>query len=104
MTFVLVVLGYEIEGMLSAKTTALCSSSVPSLRRTLFPVLNISVNLCTSDTLDVPCAPVFGLFADYRKWEIAIEDWQLPILKDEKLPEWYVFSSFPVQGDVLKKC
>jgi hypothetical protein len=35
---------------------------------------------------------LFGLYADYRKWEIAIEDWQQPVLKDEKLPEWYALS------------
>ncbi|XP_024382229.1 uncharacterized protein [Physcomitrium patens] len=31
---------------------------------------------------------------DYRKWEIAIEDWQQPVLKDEKLPEWYRVTLF----------
>jgi non-lysosomal glucosylceramidase len=25
---------------------------------------------------------------DYRKWEVAIEDWQQPVLRDESLPEW----------------
>ncbi|KAG0621376.1 hypothetical protein M758_3G014900 [Ceratodon purpureus] len=31
---------------------------------------------------------------DYRKWEVAIEDWQQPVLKDEKLPEWYRVTLF----------
>lgn len=31
---------------------------------------------------------------DYRKWETAIEDWQQPVLKDEKLPEWYRVTLF----------
>lgn len=26
---------------------------------------------------------------DYRKWEVAIEDWQRPVLEDEKLPHWF---------------
>lgn len=95
LSFVLGVLGYRIR--LVQKLWLLCSS-VPSSRKTFFPVLTLSVNLCTFDKLDVPCAPVFGLFADYRKWEIAIEDWQQPILKDEKLPEWYVFSNISGSG------
>ncbi|CAN5965713.1 unnamed protein product [Sphagnum jensenii] len=31
---------------------------------------------------------------DYRKWEVAIEDWQQPILRDETLPEWYRITLF----------
>ncbi|KAJ7564688.1 hypothetical protein O6H91_02G028700 [Diphasiastrum complanatum] len=30
----------------------------------------------------------------YREWEAKIEDWQNPILEDEKLPEWYRFTLF----------
>jgi uncharacterized protein (DUF608 family) len=33
------------------------------------------------------------LVAEYRIWEEEIEKWQDPILKDEKLPEWYFLSS-----------
>ena len=25
---------------------------------------------------------------DYKRWEEEIENWQNPVLKDEKLPEW----------------
>lgn len=32
-------------------------------------------------------------FAEYRIWEEEIEKWQNPILKNEKLPEWYNLSS-----------
>ncbi|CAM6099912.1 unnamed protein product [Calypogeia fissa] len=31
---------------------------------------------------------------DYRKWEMDIEAWQRPILRDEKLPEWYRVTLF----------
>ncbi|CAK9198079.1 unnamed protein product [Sphagnum troendelagicum] len=31
---------------------------------------------------------------DYRKWEVAIEDWQRPVLEDEKLPHWYRITVF----------
>jgi hypothetical protein len=31
---------------------------------------------------------------DYRKWEVAIEDWQQPVLRDESLPEWYRVTLF----------
>ncbi|CAK9198098.1 unnamed protein product [Sphagnum troendelagicum] len=31
---------------------------------------------------------------DYRKWEVAIEDWQRPVLEDEKLPHWYCITVF----------
>jgi hypothetical protein len=30
------------------------------------------------------------MHTDYRKWEVAIEDWQQPVLRDESLPEWCV--------------
>jgi uncharacterized protein (DUF608 family) len=33
-------------------------------------------------------------FAEYRIWEEEIEKWQNPILKNEKLPEWYKFTLF----------
>ena len=31
---------------------------------------------------------VFWFIPGYENWEKAIEDWQSPILNDEKLPEW----------------
>ncbi|CAM6012230.1 unnamed protein product [Sphagnum balticum] len=31
---------------------------------------------------------------DYRRWEVAIEDWQRPVLEDEKLPHWYRITVF----------
>lgn len=31
---------------------------------------------------------------DYQSWEQAIENWQSPILNDEKLPEWYRVTLF----------
>jgi uncharacterized protein (DUF608 family) len=31
----------------------------------------------------------FFLFSEYKLWEEEIEKWQNPILKDERLPEWY---------------
>ncbi|OIW01756.1 hypothetical protein TanjilG_03894 [Lupinus angustifolius] len=30
----------------------------------------------------------------YKRWEEEIEKWQNPVLKDEKLPEWYKFTLF----------
>ncbi|CAL0321180.1 unnamed protein product [Lupinus luteus] len=30
----------------------------------------------------------------YKRWEEEIEKWQSPVLKDEKLPEWYKFTLF----------
>jgi len=30
------------------------------------------------------------LFSEYKLWEEEIEKWQNPILKDERLPEWYI--------------
>lgn len=47
----------------------------------VFPVLFYG---SWSDENTISC-----LYSDYRKWETAIEDWQLPVLKDDKLPEWY---------------
>jgi len=32
----------------------------------------------------------FSLFSEYKLWEEEIEKWQNPILKDERLPEWYI--------------
>jgi len=34
----------------------------------------------------------FLVFAEYKLWEEEIEKWQNPILKDERLPEWYILS------------
>ncbi|XP_074268995.1 uncharacterized protein LOC141592367 [Silene latifolia] len=31
---------------------------------------------------------------NYKRWEEDIEKWQDPVLKDEKLPEWYKFTLF----------
>jgi hypothetical protein len=33
------------------------------------------------------------LFSEYKLWEEEIEKWQNPILKDERLPEWYILYS-----------
>jgi non-lysosomal glucosylceramidase len=32
----------------------------------------------------------FSLFSEYKLWEEEIEKWQNPILKDERLPKWYI--------------
>ncbi|KAE8781203.1 Non-lysosomal glucosylceramidase [Hordeum vulgare] len=37
---------------------------------------------------------VHDALTKYRLWEEEIEKWQDPILKDEKLPEWYKFTLF----------
>ena len=37
----------------------------------------------------------FLVFAEYKLWEEEIEKWQNPILKDERLPEWYILSLIP---------
>uniref|UniRef100_A0A0D6QSI8 Non-lysosomal glucosylceramidase n=1 Tax=Araucaria cunninghamii TaxID=56994 RepID=A0A0D6QSI8_ARACU len=37
---------------------------------------------------------VHDALMDYRRWETEIENWQNPILKNEKLPEWYRFTLF----------
>ncbi|GLJ21298.1 hypothetical protein SUGI_0391310 [Cryptomeria japonica] len=37
---------------------------------------------------------VHDALMDYRRWETEIEDWQRPILKNERLPEWYKFTLF----------
>ncbi|KAH9680924.1 non-lysosomal glucosylceramidase [Citrus sinensis] len=35
-----------------------------------------------------------NLDADYKRWEEDIEKWQNPILRDDRLPEWYKFTLF----------
>lgn len=48
--------------------------------------------------LFIYCFLIYGVvwpflaFAEYRLWEEEIEKWQDPILKDDKLPEWYKLS------------
>ncbi|KAJ0092863.1 hypothetical protein Patl1_25952 [Pistacia atlantica] len=37
---------------------------------------------------------VHDALMNYKRWEEDIERWQSPILKDEKLPEWYKFTLF----------
>ncbi|KAL6184949.1 hypothetical protein ACLB2K_041084 [Fragaria x ananassa] len=37
---------------------------------------------------------VHDALTNYKRWEEEIEIWQNPILKDEKLPEWYKFTLF----------
>ncbi|XP_040373854.1 non-lysosomal glucosylceramidase isoform X4 [Rosa chinensis] len=37
---------------------------------------------------------VHDALTNYKRWEEEIENWQNPILKDEKLPEWYKFTLF----------
>ncbi|XWS09124.1 hypothetical protein CRYUN_Cryun40dG0059100 [Craigia yunnanensis] len=37
---------------------------------------------------------VHDALTNYKRWEEEIEKWQSPILKDEKLPEWYKFTLF----------
>ncbi|KAI5347600.1 hypothetical protein L3X38_000487 [Prunus dulcis] len=37
---------------------------------------------------------VHHALTNYKRWEEDIEKWQNPILKDEKLPEWYKFTLF----------
>ncbi|KAK1257159.1 hypothetical protein QJS04_geneDACA024892 [Acorus gramineus] len=37
---------------------------------------------------------VHDALMNYKWWEEEIEKWQSPILKDEKLPEWYKFTLF----------
>ncbi|KAJ6705013.1 NON-LYSOSOMAL GLUCOSYLCERAMIDASE [Salix purpurea] len=37
---------------------------------------------------------VHDALTNYKQWEEEIEKWQDPILKDEKLPEWYKFTLF----------
>ncbi|XP_050372735.1 uncharacterized protein LOC126790516 isoform X2 [Argentina anserina] len=37
---------------------------------------------------------VHDALTNYKRWEEEIENWQNPVLKDEKLPEWYKFTLF----------
>ncbi|XVF38038.1 hypothetical protein REPUB_Repub20aG0063300 [Reevesia pubescens] len=37
---------------------------------------------------------VHDALTNYKRWEEEIEKWQSPILKDERLPEWYKFTLF----------
>ncbi|WCJ24239.1 Beta-glucosidase GBA2 type family protein [Euphorbia peplus] len=37
---------------------------------------------------------VHDALTNYKWWEEEIEKWQLPILQDERLPEWYKFTLF----------
>lgn len=37
---------------------------------------------------------VHDALTNYKRWEEEIEKWQDPILKDDKLPEWYKFTLF----------
>ncbi|CAL1354446.1 unnamed protein product [Linum trigynum] len=37
---------------------------------------------------------VHDSLTSYKNWEEEIEKWQNPILKDERLPEWYKFTLF----------
>ncbi|KAJ6326210.1 hypothetical protein OIU78_013333 [Salix suchowensis] len=37
---------------------------------------------------------VHDALTNYKQWEEEIEKWQDPVLKDEKLPEWYKFTLF----------
>ncbi|KAI4342605.1 hypothetical protein MLD38_027212 [Melastoma candidum] len=37
---------------------------------------------------------VHDALKNYRRWEEDIDKWQAPILKDERLPEWYKFTLF----------
>ncbi|CAN1334617.1 Non-lysosomal glucosylceramidase [Linum perenne] len=37
---------------------------------------------------------VHDALTNYKKWEEDIEKWQNPILRDERLPEWYKFTLF----------
>ncbi|CAK8571966.1 unnamed protein product [Lathyrus sativus] len=46
----------------------------------------------TSDRAAVDLA--HDALTHYKRWEEEIEKWQNPILKDEKLPEWYKFTLF----------
>jgi non-lysosomal glucosylceramidase len=37
---------------------------------------------------------VHDALTNYKRWEEDIEAWQNPILRDERLPEWYKFTLF----------
>lgn len=37
---------------------------------------------------------VHDALTNYKRWEEDIENWQNPILKDDRLPEWYKFTLF----------
>ncbi|XP_059445105.1 uncharacterized protein LOC132176955 [Corylus avellana] len=37
---------------------------------------------------------VHDALTNYKRWEEEIENWQSPILNDERLPEWYKFTLF----------
>uniref|UniRef100_A0A5B6Z297 Non-lysosomal glucosylceramidase n=1 Tax=Davidia involucrata TaxID=16924 RepID=A0A5B6Z297_DAVIN len=37
---------------------------------------------------------VHDALTNYKRWEEEIEKWQSPILRDDKLPEWYKFTLF----------
>ncbi|CAK9141461.1 unnamed protein product [Ilex paraguariensis] len=37
---------------------------------------------------------VHDALANYKRWEEDIEKWQSPILRDDRLPEWYKFTLF----------
>ncbi|GLU08723.1 hypothetical protein SLE2022_256190 [Rubroshorea leprosula] len=37
---------------------------------------------------------VHDALTNYKRWEEEIEKWQSPILRDERLPEWYKFTLF----------
>lgn len=45
-------------------------------------------------SVDAATNLVHDALMDYQRWETEIENWQRPILNNERLPEWYRFTLF----------
>lgn len=57
-------------------------------------LLDVEINLINCFIYLQFVCYILKLWLDYKRWEEDIEKWQNPILKNDKLPEWWVLTSF----------